>query len=524
MEGTARSSSSRARPASASHASSTSSGAGFRRASTHGSSAGASRTDRLPEHYETIAFHAELGEQWDQAFEYLKKSGDKALASFASERADDFYERALALVERGSVAVEAAQRIALHDGRGQALYLLNRWAESAASFEAMRREAEAIGDQVQVGVALFNAGVSLFWGHRFEDAMAAAECARVIGLEHGNDAIVAGALITIEGVYSVTGDQAAAREVVEEASRFAARSQVPLLEGVTDIWAGFNHHWRGAEVRALEIWEKGTRIGRDHALPIVLLWSLWTQSLALLGQGRYDEALTSLHEHLDLTRRLGDRVFRCRTLNTLGWAYMDLCNWELAVQYNQQGAEESYPTGDPEIIRNAELNLADCYLVRGDLDEAQRVLESVEEGSLRSGGWGEDFMKWRYTQHMNVGLGELWLARGDVEKALHYADECLRGAEASESKRNITKGRRLRGKALQTLGRSDEAAADLELALRAAREVGNPAQIWQTLDALGRPTEAFEAIEGVAAGLADPGLRNTLLASPQVAAIRGRAG
>ena len=132
-------------------------------------------------------------------------------------------------------------------------------------------------------------------------------------------------------------------------------------------------------------------------------------------------------------------------------------------------------------------------------------------------------MKWRYTQHLHASLGELWLSRGDLERALSYADRCLAGAEATESKRNIGKGRRLRGKVLAALGRDGEATADLELALEVAREVGNPAQIWQTLAALGRPAEALDVIEEVAAHLAEPGLRATLLDSAQVAALRARA-
>lgn len=119
-----------------------------------------------------------------------------------------------------------------------------------------------------------------------------------------------------------------------------------------------------------------------------------------------------------------------------------------------------------------------------------------------------------------MSCGELWLARGDLDRALAYAERCIVAADASESKRNITKGRRLRGKVLAALGRDADAAADL--ALEFARGVGNPAQIWQTLAALDRPAEALEVIEGVAEGLADPGLRDTLLASAQVAALRER--
>jgi tetratricopeptide (TPR) repeat protein len=213
---------------------------------------------------------------------------------------------------------------------------------------------------------------------------------------------------------------------------------------------------------------------------------------------------------------------------------MDLCHWDLAIQFNAQGAAEARAVGDHEIIRNAELNLADCYLVVGRLDEAQRTLETLHRECQQSGAWGEEWMKWRYTQHLNASLGDLWLARGDTEKALEFADACLAAAEATESRRNIVKGRRLKGEAFLALGQLEQAEAELSEALRVAREVGNPAQLRLTLAAQGRlrqgqgrPDEARTAyqeaiavVEGVGAGLSDPALRAALLASPQVAALR----
>jgi class 3 adenylate cyclase/tetratricopeptide (TPR) repeat protein len=479
--------------------------------------------ERLPEQYETIAFHAEQGEAWEQAFHYLTKSGDKALAAHAPAQAAEYYERALALVDQGRITSDPSLTIALHAARGEAYYMLSRFDDSAAAYDAMRADAKELGDRAQEGVALFQAGISLHWGHRFEDAMAHAELAQAIGRELESDAIVAGALITIEGVYSVTGDQAAAAAVIEEASLFAARSEVPLLEGITDVWAGFVHHWRGDEARAIEIWNKGTRIGKEHQLPIVLLWTLWDRALALIGAGRYDDALASLHEHNELTARLGDRVFRCRTLNTLGWAHIDLCDWRQAVEYNLQGSEESRAVGDPEIIRNAEINLGDCYLGLGELDEAKKWLERVETEAAQMGAWGEDWMKWRYTQHLHASLAELWLAYGEPERALPYADACIARAEVTFSKRNITKGRRARGKALLALGEREEGERELETALAAAREVGHPAQLRETLEGLGRPREALEVAQAVAASLSDQELRDRFLASPQVTRLRDAA-
>jgi class 3 adenylate cyclase/tetratricopeptide (TPR) repeat protein len=491
-------------------------------------------TDRLPEHYERLAYHFEQADRPDKAFTYLIRAAQKSLAAFAPAQAVEFFERALAFSGRENVAAGPEQLMALHFGLGQALSLLSRWDESLANYEGMRALARSLGDPVQEGVAQFNAAICLFWAHRFEEAMEVAERARTIGIEQGNDTVQAGALLTIEGVYSVTGDLVTAREVTLEASRVASRSEVPTLQGITAVWRGFYHHWTGDETGALEQWREGAEIGREHQIPIVQLWTLWTLGLALLGQGRYDEALVRLHEHLDLTTRLGDKVFRCRTLNTLGWAYMDLLNWDLAIEYNRRGLEESRAVGDPEIIRNAALNLGDCYLAFGELDEAQEILETVDRESQATDTWGEQWMKWRYSQHASASLGELWLARGDIRKAMSYAEDCVKAAETTQSKRNITKSRRLRGEGLLALGKPQEARTEIEAALVAAREVGNPAQTWKTLaararairavgesaDAIASYAEAIAVIEATTGGLSDAGLRETMLGSETLGNLR----
>ena len=173
----------------------------------------------------------------------------------------------------------------------------------------------------------------------------------------------------------------------------------------------------------------------------------------------------------------------------------------------------------------------------GRLDEAEEQFQKVQQ-IARNPRPADRFMLWRYSQRLFHSYGELWLARGDHEKALAYADECLALAEESESRKNIVKGRRLRGQALMAQGKVSEAERDLSTALEVAQEIGNPPQLWKTHVALGelhkaqgRPGEArqcsrdaLSVIEGVAAGLEDESLRQTFLSSDHVQGIRRAAG
>ena len=319
-----------------------------------------------------------------------------------------------------------------------------------------------------------------------------------------------------------------------EALRAAQQAESPLMLAQALRSLGKLDHWQGDHARALERFDEAVRVGREHQILPGLLVAIWEQGLAHCALGEYDRAIQLLREALELLEHHVNPRFLGNTLNTLGWVYMDLCNWDLALDYNGRSAAEARALGDPEVIRNSELNLADCHLALGRLDEAQRYLETVERESQRQGTWGETWMKWRYTQHLHASLGELWLARGDPAKAIECADACLAVAEATTSRRNIVKGQRLKGEALLAQDRPSEAEAELEQSLAVARYVGNPAQLRLTLAALGRLRraqgreedaaaayhEAIAVVERVAAGLSDSTLRETLLASPQISSLR----
>jgi class 3 adenylate cyclase len=490
--------------------------------------------DHLGEQYEVLAYHFEHGEAWDKALEYLQKSGDKALAAFASPQALAFYDRARAAVERSGQTLSPERAIALCYGSGRALALTNQWDQSADSFRAMLRAAEEAGDRVQEGLALIQLAHTSVWGHRFDAALEYAGRARQVAQESQNPAALEGALSMSALVHVVTGNLRQAHAEAESGLQTAREAAHPVAQGWLILTLGALQHFEGSEAAALALVDEAVQIGRQQQEGMLLNHALASKGLLLCACGEYDQAIELLTELLDFATRIGDLVHRVRALNLLGTVYLDLCHWELALQYNSQGATEARDLDHPEALHNPELNLGNCYMALGQLDEAQRMLESVQAATQRSDVRGKEALEWRYTQYLHSSLGELWLVRGDVMKVLEFADLCLTAAQATRSRRNIAKGRRLRGEAFLAQGRLEEAEAELEEALQITREVGNPPQIWKTLavlarlrqaqsrpqDAVAAYREALAVVEGVATGLADPRLRETFLTSREVSALR----
>jgi tetratricopeptide (TPR) repeat protein len=335
---------------------------------------------------------------------------------------------------------------------------------------------------------------------------------------------------------AVLDRRAEAKPFLWEAEELAPKVDDPISRGWWSLIGFFWPHWEGRFDNAL----KHLALWRDAAEKTIttLIGNRWVEALARGGKGEYQQALAILDDVLATCERTGGVVYRARALNTVGWIYTELQDHQRAVEWNTRGVEAAVEANfpDPEVESNARLNLGDNLLALGRPDEAEEQFKKVER-VVRNPGPTERFGLWRYSQHLFHSYGELWLARGDYDKALAYAGECLALAEQSDSKKNIVKGRRLRGQVFLAQGKLVEAEKELAAALKIAEEIGNPPQLWKTRAALGDPRQAqgkrddarkayrdaLAVIEGVAAGLEDESLRETFLNSDHVQDIRRSA-
>ena len=267
-------------------------------------------------------------------------------------------------------------------------------------------------------------------------------------------------------------------------------------------------------------------IAREHNLLVPLLDGLFAYGLALTGKGDYDAALAMLEEGLALSEKVGNEVWHHRLLNSLGWLYIELGDLDRALDLNRQRAEGARKRGDHEMIANAELNLGDIFLAKGDLVLAQEFLDAVYR--LVNDPATSEWMKWRYSIHLFASLGELWLAREDPVQAREFAEQCLELATRTNSRKYLVKGYRLMGEIALARRQWDEAERALRQALTIAQAIGNPTQLWKTHLAYGHLYTAIrkpemaqqaygaarEVIERVKGSLRDPGLRASLESSP----------
>ncbi len=492
--------------------------------------------ERLAEYYEMLAYHYERGEVWEKAFNYLVKAGEKSQRASANQEAIAQFNRALEISTKLAQTADRAELLTIYLGKGAVHTVLSEFLVSVEAYQNASAVARQTGDHFREVQALALMGFSFLWAHEFEKCLECANQARALALERGYKDLLAFSFLLTGSTLAFTGKLAEAVQQLEEALTNNKEAGDDSTEATVRQLLGLLSSWIGDFPKALEFHTQSIASSQAHDFQFMVLINSFTQGLTQCGRGEYDQAIAILVEGLALSHRLGDKVFKCRILNSLGWVYGELYNLEPAIRYNTEALEASYKLGDPETIRNAEVNLGEYYLDLGDLEQAQRYLEKVYRDSQQRGKWGEEWMKWRYMQHCCHSLGELWLKKGDSEKALAFAEECLKLAEPTQSRKNIVKGWRLKGQAFLAQGKLAEAEAGLNKAIIIAKEIGNPPQLWKTYQALGELHErkgereaartahcsAIQVIEETAARLADQSIKENFLSAPQVKAIRQR--
>jgi MalT-like TPR region len=268
---------------------------------------------------------------------------------------------------------------------------------------------------------------------------------------------------------------------------------------------------------------------------VPLMRCLWSEGLARAGMGDYELALRALKEGLGLAERVADERFISRYLNTVAWFRIDCgdldAGLELGVRSLELARRRRHATG-LERVAFIQVNQAVAHLAKGDLHNAADTLEEAHH-IVRHPPVSR-WMTWRYAMHCHVTMGELALARGDLDAAARLADQALEIAVSTQSRKYESRSRRLKGEAAAARRRWDDAEAGLHEALGVAEAIGEPRQLWKSRAALGRlhrargqPDAAYghyragrELVGRILATVSESGIRRGLEQSEDIREIR----
>ena len=104
--------------------------------------------ERLPEFYETLGFHFKRGKSIDRAVDYLMKAGEKSLARYAVEEADQYYEQAYQIISAKTERTkeDASTLIDILTNWAYAFYYQGNFKKFLEVFATHEKEAVSLGN------------------------------------------------------------------------------------------------------------------------------------------------------------------------------------------------------------------------------------------------------------------------------------------------------------------------------------------------------------------------------------------
>jgi tetratricopeptide (TPR) repeat protein len=442
----------------------------------------------------------------------------------------DYYNRAVVLCQERRELATAETMANLLQRRAQTHLTLSDFEAAIVDLEQLLENNRRTHDRLREGEALYQVGIAHYWAHRLERAAAYLDQSIQLAQQLHYPELQAKALKIRDILNSTQGDVAQTTAL----TRVAPGEKAQVLPAEEHWGLAMLAHLHSDFDMALHHGQACVELGQSFSNPFLTLGGYFVVGMSYASLGHYQFALNHLRHAHDLSQTAGERFWRARLLNTVGWVYRELFELEQAIQFDRASLELAR-AGQPcltEAEGNALANLATDYLLLQDYEAARVCLDEGLAGSA-----DKPFMRWRYRTRMLVIKGRLALAEGDVLGALAAADESLAMTRTTHARKNVARSCKLRGEALLAAGRVHKARDALRHALDIGLSIKSPALTWPCYLSLGHLEEqagrpdvakthyfcAVQILNELAAQLDDPALRRSLLAAPPVQLVFEKA-
>lgn len=262
-------------------------------------------TDRLPEFYETLAFHFKGGKSVHKAIKYLMKSGEKSLRRYALDESNQYYQEAFDLL---------TQRMDNTSNKDKKLlvFLLVEWAlvfyyqgnfkRINNLFDAHEALAETIGDDENVGMFYAWLGFALYFRGRAQDAYDYLQKALRMGENIRCESVVGYANTWLSFVCANLGLFDEGIQYGERAKKIAeAIKQDQYLYFKSRAALGFVYYIQG---KAKEVYENGKIIleyGQRHSNIRGQVMGYWILGFSYILDGNHAACIECLEKALQIS-------------------------------------------------------------------------------------------------------------------------------------------------------------------------------------------------------------------------------
>src|SRR5262245_5222646 len=426
---------------------------------------------QLDEQATVLAHHYEYAGDYARAFRYLLRAGDWARGAYALRESLEHYNRALELYRLYKGIADADTLLGLLERRSLTYLALSDFDSAINDLEQLLKTYQDAGQHARSGETLYQIGFAHYWAHRLIKATMYLDQALDIA-ETLDYAELRNRVLRLREILNST-QGSVADHVTDEAEPLAEKTRPMPAE---EHWGyAMLAHLRYDFVSAQRHAQSCMAVGESMSNTFLTLGGYFILGMSQASLGDYQISLDSLLEAMTLSETTGDRFWRARLLNTVGWVYRDLFSLDLAIQYDRASLElarDSTPRLT-EAEGNALANLATTYLLLEQYTSARAYLNEGLAFSV-----SEPFMRWRYFTRLLIVQGRLALIDGKSAEAWDAMEQALALARSTKARKNIARSCLLRGSVLMTMGTMDQARAAMGEALSIAASLNNPGMIW----------------------------------------------
>jgi ATP/maltotriose-dependent transcriptional regulator MalT len=425
-----------------------------------------------------IAHHYYEAEAWGKAFHYCGTAGDQAANSFANNRALELHQKTLDAAQRAADDIEPRDLLDAYERLGGAFRVLDRQQEAEIIYSRMRDAAQSMNDreaEVRALAHLTHIRISLY---QMDIAEQTGYEALKIGEQIDDPRLLVRIHDSLAKLLLVRGQMDELTLHINEIRHHASDLNDPAPLSGAFRQQAFKAIWIGKYAEAEALAQQSLELGLMAGLPLHIGGGYQILSYSQIESGKYREAFEHIHSILDFNEIADPYHHQLpRLLNQLGFLYLELGDAAQALVWDRRATEASLNspgTSNFEMQRYSLLNLATDHLYLGNLDEALEAVaqfEAVKEAPF--------FTHFRYYNRYLLLLAELQLAQNDFTKAVDLAREAREFAQPYKTVKNIAKSHWFEGRALLGMGKTNEALAHLQEALRIADEIQHGSLRWK---------------------------------------------
>jgi class 3 adenylate cyclase/tetratricopeptide (TPR) repeat protein len=343
--------------------------------------------ERLPEFYETLAFHFLRGQSTVKAVRYLVLSGKKSLSRYAVEEADQYFREAYDIIKSKTEKTDA-EKMALIDilnDWGYVYYYLgdiNKWVDV---FNAHQELAESLGANARLGMFYSWLGTAHFMGGRHGIAFDYLKKALDLGESCKDQKVVGYACTWLTWVCAQLArfDEAATYgEKAQEIARLFPSDQYLYFKSLGAL--GMLHWLKGDFQKGREIGELLLAYGERTANSRSKIMGHWTNSFSQSHLGDIPASLRSAEKCIEAAE---DPFYIQFGRVSAGMAYLYSGDFTRVEEVSKPLVDFCEKGGCHVFLSFSFISLGPALIAQGRMNEGMKLLEEankmIHEGKIR---------------------------------------------------------------------------------------------------------------------------------------------